>query len=309
VNRLRRARRGQAMVELAISMLVIVPVIMYILFIDDLLRAKLDLEEAVMTAPWEYARVDFEKGAAGNGVRSAIRLSWCDHTTAYNSYNRTYDCDNTIHHVALTAHECWLTAGAKQVTCSVDKDFGKLDGLLTAGTAHDNWTKGGLVRCSARLGVINYYLPMKLFEEFTEEQITRAEKMHGSPHAAAKSVTVESHYLLEEQQAGLLVDTWKLEDMPQRMSTPGSGDFKSRVQDIYKPYFLLAALEGESFYQKIIQDKYVNPAVLLDGLGDDPYDANLVFDPDIDGTFNENMHGSPYDVKRGQEYMGQDQIP
>jgi hypothetical protein len=302
------------MVELAVSMLVVVPIIMYILFIDDLLRAKLDLEEAVMMAPWEYARVNFEQGAAGAGVQKAVRLDWCDHTTAYNSYDRSYDCDNPIHHVALTAHECWLTAGAKQVSCGISgdkdgKDFAKLQGTLTAGDAHDKWTKGGLVRCSARLGVINYYLPMKLFEEFTEVEITKAEKMHGSPHAAAKSVTVESHYLLEEQQAGLLVDTWKLDTMPDRMETPGSGDFKKRVQQIYSPYFLAAAAVGAQFYEKIIQDDYVNAGVFIDGFGDDPYDANLVFDPSIDGTFNENMHGSPYDVKRGQEYMGQDNIP
>lgn len=310
---MRRNRRGQAVVEMAVAMLVIVPTFMYVLFLDDLLRAKLDLEEAVITAPWEYAKVNFEEGAAGTSLRSAVRLSWCDHTTAYNSYNRSYDCASAVHHVALGAHQCWLTEGAKQVSCSVDKEFGKLQGV-TVTQVHDSYTQGGLVRCSARLGVVNYFLPQKLFEEFTDESMTRTTKfredVEGNVHQASANggITEEAHYLLEEQQAGLVVDTWALGKM-ERIDSTGSGELKDRVNSVYGMYGAGAAAMGVDFYTKILANDVVNMSLLADGMGDNPLDANIAFDPDQNGTFNEDMHGSPYDFERGPRYMGADDPP
>jgi hypothetical protein len=304
----RRRARGQAVVELAVSMLVIVPTFMYVLFLDDLLRAKLDLEEAVITAPWEYARVNFEEGAAGSSLRSAIRLGWCDHTTAYNSYTRSYDCDETHHHVAMAAHQCWLTEGAKQVSCSVDKDFGKQQGLLTLDQVHSEYTQGGLVRCSARLGVINYYLPQRLFEEFSNVEMTRTEKKEGNVHDSGRNLAIRSHYLLEEQQAGLVVDTWALGKM-ERIDSGGSGNLKDRVNKVYQTYGGIGAAMGMQFYMNILRNDVVNMSLLADGMGDNPIDANIAFDPDNAGNFNEDMHGSPYDYTRGDHYMGAQQRP
>ena len=308
-SRSRRAR-GQSTVELAVSMLVIVPTFMYVLFLDDLLRAKLDLEEAVITAPWEYARVNYEEGAAGTGTRTGIRLSWCDHTTAYNSYDRPYDCTSTVHHVAMTAHQCWLTQGAKQVSCSTDTDFGKLQGTLTMMQVHDKWNKGGLVRCSARLGVINYYLPQKMFSEFAQEDITQAKNMSGSEdvHKAGKGLAEPAHILLEEQQAGLVVDSWALGKM-ERIDSTGSGNLKDRVNTVYNTYGGIGMAMGMNFYTKIFKMDVVNPGLLIDGMGDSPWDANIAFDPENNGDFNENMHGSPYDFQRGTRYMGANQPP
>ena len=303
-----RQRRGQAAVELALSTIVIVPTFMYILFLDDMLRAKLDLEEAVVTAPWEYARVNFEEGAAGTGVRSAIRLGWCDHTTAYNSYDKSYDCSETKHHVAMSAHQCWLTEGAKQVSCSVTKDYGKLQGLLGGEQAHSEFTKGGLVRCSARLGVINYSLPQVLFDQFAKAKMTRTERKSGNVHDSGRGLAVESQYLLEEQQAGLVVDTWALGKM-EKIDSTGSGNLKTRTNTIYQPYFLAAAAMGEKFAQKIIKSDVVNAVLLTDAMGDNPADANIAFDPDFKGTFNGDFHGSPYEPERGAYYMGADKIP
>jgi hypothetical protein len=323
--RRQRRTRGQAAVELAVSMLVIVPTFMYILFIDDMLRAKLDLEEAVMTAPWEYARVNYEEGAASTGTRAGIRLSWCDHTTAYNSYDRAYDCTESVHHVALAAHQCWLTQGAKQVTCSdpLDSSYGKLDATtsgLSSGSVsmglglskvQGDYIKGGLVRCSARLGVINYYLPNKLFTEFTDQEMTRTKEYSGDVHAAAATgITFEQHYLLEEQQAGLVVDDMALDNPMQKIDSGGSGHLKDRVNAIYGPYFAQAFIKGESFYQKILSSDVLNAGVLTDAIGDDPHDANVAFDPDNGAPFNEGLHGSPwFDQNRGDHYMGQQDPP
>ncbi len=307
MRRPRRTARGQAVVELAVSMLVIVPTFMYIFFLDDALRAKLDMIEAVITAPWEYARVNFEEGAAGSATRSAVRLGWCDHTTAYNSYDRGYDCAESVHHVAHAAHQCWMTQGGKQVTCEVKPAEYKLQGTLTASSAHDSWTKGGSVRCSARLGVINYFLPQKLFTEFTDEEITDAEKRHGDVHGNYGLATA-SHILLEEQSAGLVVDTWALGKM-ERIDSGGSGHLKDRTNDIYQTYAGTSTMSSMDLYTKILQSDLVNASIFTDVNGDNPYDANVAFDPDNGGDFNEDMHGSPYDFDRGGRYMGEENPP
>lgn len=310
---LRRAARGQAVVELAVAMLIIVPTFLYVLFLDDLLRAKLDLEEAVVTAPWEYARVNYEQGAAGTGLRSAIRLGWCDHTTAYNSYDRGYEC-GPIHHVALSAHTCWLTNGAKQVSCSVDNSVGQLLPPVGIGVpiANSQFTRGGLVRCSARLGVMNYSLPQKLFQEFSQVDMTRATKHSGNDvHGDGQGLAVESHYLLEEQQAGLVVDSWALADPMRRIDSLGSGTLRSRTNAIYMPYAIIAAaLGGLNFATKVLQSDIINASIFLDYLGDNPVDANVAFDPDFEnGVFNGNFHASPTGPKRGDKYMGQSTAP
>jgi hypothetical protein len=311
---LRRRARGQAVVELAVAMLVIVPTFLYVIFLDDLLKAKLDLQEAVVTAPWEYARVNFEQGSADTGLRSAIRLGWCDHTTAFNSYDRAYDCSESVHHVALAAHTCWLTNGSKQVSCSVDKSVGQLTGFPIGGVpiANDQFTRGGLVRCSARLGVINYSLPQKLFQEFTQVKMTRTTQKSGDVHAAGQGLAVEAQYLLEEQQAGLVVDSWALADPMQRITSTGSGTLRSRTNAIYMPYAIAAAaLGGLNFATKVLASDLLNATIFLDGIGDNPLDANVAFDPDFEnGTFNSgDFHASPRGPKRGDKYMGQSSAP
>jgi hypothetical protein len=308
---LRRRARGQAVVELAVAMLIIVPTFLYVLFLDDLLKAKLDLEEAVVSAPWEYARVNFEEGPAKSGLRSAIRLGWCDHTTAYNSYDRGYDCSESVHHVALSAHTCWLTSGAKQVSCSVDGTVGQLTGAIGVFAANKEFTRGGLVRCSARVGVINYSLPQKLFQEFTQVQMTRTTQKSGDVHSAGNGLAVEAQYLLEEQQAGLLVDSWALANPLKRTSSTDASTLRSRANAIYQPYAIIAAaLGGLNFAMKVAQSDLINATVFLDGLGDNPLDANAAFHPDFEnGTFNGDFHASPRGPKRGAKYMGQSSAP
>jgi len=307
--RTRRLTRGQAATELAASMLVIVPTFMYIMFLDDLLRAKLDMIEAVATAPWEYARVNFQEGAPGTGTRSAVRRGWCDHVSSYNSYDTTYDCSEDVHHVAHSAHQCWMTEGGKQVTCEVKPEQYKLQGTFTADGVHNDLTKGGMVRCSARLGVINYFLPQKLFTEFTNEFVTTTEnrKAHTDVHdnyGLAKS----AHILLEEQTAGLVVDTWQLHNIGEKIDSTGSGPLKDRVNKVYQTYAGLAAFQGMDFYMNFLSNDLVNMSLLADGMGDNPFDANIAFDPD-NGTFNEDMHGSPYDFERQSRYMGEENPP
>ncbi|NTX57583.1 hypothetical protein HR086_40425, partial [Myxococcus sp. CA039A] len=54
-----RAARGAAAVETALCMLVIIPVFMYALFLDDLLRHTLDSQETALSTVWDYAVQDY----------------------------------------------------------------------------------------------------------------------------------------------------------------------------------------------------------------------------------------------------------
>ena len=51
-------------------------------------------------------------------VQSANRRKFCDHTSAYDSYDMAFDCSGreaVAHHVgALAAHACWVSSGAAQ---------------------------------------------------------------------------------------------------------------------------------------------------------------------------------------------------
>ena len=102
-----------ALLQLAASMLLIVPIFLYVLFLEDLLRHKLTLQEAVVSTPWDFTGVDYEKldGPVEDEVSHYARNMWCDHSSAYNSYDIDFECGNddpNRHHKAVSAHVCWM---------------------------------------------------------------------------------------------------------------------------------------------------------------------------------------------------------
>src|SRR6476620_8631754 len=184
----RKQQRGQAMVELAISMLLIIPVFLYVLFLDDLLKFTLDQQEAVSTTLWDYTVQNYDKKIpsegsntdnSGNGsaVQKYARNTFCDHEGSLDSNGNQFtnhgtdstgatiqgypDCDSSgtsDHHKGnLAAHQCWLGQG-EQVTCSQpDKDVGvvgPLKGGLT-GIDYAKFQQGGMYTCEGREEVLN----------------------------------------------------------------------------------------------------------------------------------------------------------
>ncbi|HEY0093945.1 MAG TPA: hypothetical protein VGB96_06455, partial [Archangium sp.] len=59
--RSRRVARGAAAVEMALSMLVFVPIFLYALFLDDLLRYSLDAQEAALSTVWDFTVQDYSR--------------------------------------------------------------------------------------------------------------------------------------------------------------------------------------------------------------------------------------------------------
>ena len=105
--------------ELAVTMIVMLPLIFYSIFLSDLLLYHLEWQEAIVTPAWDAAVLDYPElrrpVEGATNVQSNNRLLFCDHSSAYDSFNRSYDCDDSIHHQAMAAHQCWLGGGKQRV--------------------------------------------------------------------------------------------------------------------------------------------------------------------------------------------------
>ncbi|MCA2978989.1 MAG: hypothetical protein INH41_25795 [Myxococcaceae bacterium] len=172
-------RRGAAAVELAVLCLVLVPLIMYAIFLGEMFQMKLNGQEAAIQAPWDFTLVDFSnpsKKVDHNGsIARQSRRTYCDHSAAFNSYDVKYDCADH-HHTSFTAHECWLTRPGQQVKCTIaDTPLTGSGDLLEV--VSKSFPSGGVVSCTSRLGIMNYYLPNKFLENFTTVQVTQKKRM------------------------------------------------------------------------------------------------------------------------------------
>ncbi len=162
-------RRGAASVELAVSMIFLVPLIMYMIFLQDMLIMKLNGQEAAVQASWDFTVLDYGSQISPHGVGSFTRLTYCDHSAAYDSYSQPWDCDESgsRHHKAMTAHECWIGTDPNgyggQVRCTVNEQL-QPSGAGTRAVAA--FGQGGVVNCRGRLGIMNYYLPNQFLTTF-----------------------------------------------------------------------------------------------------------------------------------------------
>jgi hypothetical protein len=232
----RRHPRGAAAVEMSICMLVIVPVFLYALFLDDLLRYSLDAQEAALSTAWDFAVQDYSRSLVKTEgaskppggltvVQNQARLMFCDHESGIDSYqlgsytdengapvSKYRDCEETGHHQALAAHICWINDNARQVTCEeTDTSAAQLgDALHTS--FQNKFTRGGLIRCSARAVVENYLLPKRFLQEFSKQDLTKNQwKGTGQAiHNNSKQGDVSNAYFLAEQRLAILTDTWAL---------------------------------------------------------------------------------------------------
>lgn len=194
----RRRARGTATVEMAVAMIVIVPITLYTLFLNDLLLYNLDWQEAVVTPAWDAAPLDFPRLSiateAAARIQSVDRKVFCDHTSAYDSFDKGFDCNDERHHQAMAAHQCWL-AGGKQITCGVNETLGVVEPSYGG-----RFNRGGLVSCTARLGVQNYFIPQRFLSWGVN--LTRTEKFSGGAHGNAGAATTGNSWVFGAQGGG-----------------------------------------------------------------------------------------------------------
>jgi hypothetical protein len=279
-------------------MLIIVPAFLYALFLDDLLRYAADLQETVVSTPWDFTGQDYTRpGTLGLGrynandppggaqlVQSQARLMFCDHESSGDSYDLDSDCNSENHHKAVSGHVCWLNKDAHQVTCEpARKDVGDLAGAGGQGLSRSFASykeafgnNGGLFKCHARTVVENYLLPQTFLQEFSKEEL--AKKNWRSPpgkiHDNAQDGRVATAYFLAEQSFALVTDSWALNDrkgLPPVAVRPGqkSGQLYDRVEKVYQSNPLYAPLlfSVPNFLGKTISQKLL--------LGSPAYDDML----------------------------------
>ncbi|KFE68959.1 hypothetical protein [Hyalangium minutum] len=209
-------------------MIIIVPAFLYALFLDDLLRYAGDLQEAVLSTPWDLIGQNYEepsgrKGSGGSDASKRIqavvqhqaRLMFCDHESSGDSYNHGQDCDAQDHHAgrALSGHVCWLNPEAEQVTCDpVRTEVGLLQTPAFRKYQDAFGQAGGLYECHGKEVVENYLMPQSFLQQFSHVDLAKKNwKADGSDyHGNAKAGTGTTAYYLEKQHFALVTDSWAL---------------------------------------------------------------------------------------------------
>ncbi|RYZ38164.1 MAG: hypothetical protein EOO71_25160 [Myxococcaceae bacterium] len=295
-RRLHVRSRGAASVEMALSMIVLIPIFLYALFLDDLLRYSLDAQEGALSTVWDFTVQDYTK--APTQVERFARLTFCDHesgidrTNAIGGDGSYLDCSDTDHHKSLVAHVCWMNDNAKQVTCTEgDKNAGSSIDPTHRGFQGE-FTTGGLVRCSARAVVENYMLPEQFLPQFSKEKLVKKNwgkdnvgAVHENSQAGVEGTgrTDGNAYFLKEQKMAILTDTWALTQEADTEPGDKSGEIYDRVNFTYRraPRYGIMAGDYATFSQKITQD-LLSPLALA--MGDSPLTPNVGIKPHTGST-------------------------
>jgi hypothetical protein len=318
-RRLSRRSRGTATVELALLMLVLLPTIFYTLFLEDLLLYKLDLAESVFSTAWDFTNGDYMKNTGDDisgVVQTSARKTYGDHMSAWNSYdNESFDLDNnhTEHHVALTAHQCWLQTGAHQVTCSIDS----MPASVTLSPLMSVFNHGGVTKCEAILGVENYFIPQKLFAQFSKadrngtmvgntlEKDWRTEgdtDTNGQIHTNAQAAdgnknSASNAFLFPQEFFGVLNDPWALNHVDDiSPNIPSGNPIWVRTQVVY------TSKDKTSKAAQWLSDvsDFVLATAGVDGTGDMVETAAVAYKSDKDREFN-NAYASAWSDQRQQD--------
>lgn len=314
-KRLRRLgkQRGTATVEMAVMMIVLIPTILYTMYLEDLLFFKFDLEETVTSTPWDFSTHDYRKNSADDitgTVRQAAMQTYWDHTSAWNSYeDPNYDAKETIHHQDMAAHECWLAQGGQEVQCSVSKMVGmEIEGRFIM------MNHGGLASCDAILGVQNYFLPNKFFEWWGKVGVTGDGNQKMKRHTAGQS---EIHnearndpYLYPKMTFGVVHDTWalyKTDDIdPTMHPMEVLTDFGKWTNILYAMHANSKITEANKFADDAAQKQILSNQVKIDGIGDTLLTAPVAFKNDPQREVNGHYTSAWSDTRHQQTQQTQE---
>ncbi len=277
MSRARRHRRGAAVVELAVAMIVLIPIILYVLFLEDLLGHYLEWQEALVGPAWDFAANDYVKNTGtlnADVTTRANRFTFCDHTSAYDTFSHpNYDCnENENHHQALAAHACWVD-GDDQVECRTAPGWSTgsvVDpGFHAVHAPGGGSPGGGLMSCTARLSVLNYFIFQK-WASFGRVNVIDKDHLSGSVHAHTSSVNTWVFGRNAPDAFGVLFDTWAL-NAPTELDgnvTDLQHQLLARVGYFYALKGAPAFGKAATFFGKLSQDGLIGPLAALDGTGD-----------------------------------------
>ncbi len=343
----RSKQRGAAAVETAILMVVLIPLIMYSAFLGDLLTYRLDQDEAVYSSPWDFAAWDYrhvdqiltsdydpanEKANSSDTSVTGLmnkwnRITYADHSSANNTYSDwNYDANDSAHHQAATAHECWLAQGGEQINCKIEttngREPGEIDPMfssLTKGNTIASRHAGGMTVCRARLGVQNYFLPQQFMQWWAKNDMAATNNLGqhfasegdhaGDIHANAKT----DAYKFPEGMFSVLHDSWALNyvrdgkagtypkdrtaahvtvDPKDHPNNLGNDELSRWMRVPFNGPFgsntVLLTLRPAIFVKQAVSDGFLYPGVAIDATGDMLSTPPVAFNPAKDAKFRES---------------------
>jgi|GEM_PF-2137152 len=235
---------GGAVVETALMLLIMVPLLFYVFLMSDVSMHLLEVQEAVIattwdfsTAPYGFGKTDWASSVRGSGsVDSYNRQQYTDHESSYidfeatatdsagNEYN-DFGSENN-HHNEPFAHACWLgpsgqgresrysqytQQGSTQVVCEKQSDWleplslSRIAGLNTFQSIYD---EGGRFNCWAKAWVLNYLVPTTFMPEFNQAPLYDKTKFERGSNAHSNSSASGNNNLLLKARASIFADTW-----------------------------------------------------------------------------------------------------
>jgi hypothetical protein len=230
-----KQQRGAAMVEFAILMLVLIPLLLYSFFLMDAAYMKLDLQETVVSGIWDFANRNSEgrnTQAEVNSVQESVRVIYSDHTSTFddgadpsepgyndsrrlNSKYPSDDAHSKKHHIGLGAHYRFTFNGNQdtQFKCAVNEE--DMDWALEPNLrayAGSDYAGGGQVTCTATGFIFNYIIPEEFMQEFAGDvKMSPMKKeadgadVHNATGAGAAVANIKAH-----SSASVSFNTWAL---------------------------------------------------------------------------------------------------
>ncbi|HSP77167.1 MAG TPA: hypothetical protein VLQ93_01465 [Myxococcaceae bacterium] len=262
-----RRQRGGALVETALMMLVLIPLLLYAIFLMDAAYLKLDLQETVVSGIWDFSTRNAESGSASDEMDTpmrAVRASYSDHTSAFEDGAEVdpdvaADYGNTAritgnhlhekhHKVYFAAQYTFRWEGADtQFLCNSGDDMNwNLDPLFKG--FGQRFGTGGYVKCEATGYIYNYLIPQKLFTNFTDVDMSKLTRRQGDSHQF-QGEGGNTANIVAYETAAISFNTWAL-----RNGAPNGGGLSDA--DIGVRGFMGGAptnVEGP-FYDRVVYD-------------------------------------------------------
>lgn len=256
---------GAAVVEFALLLLVLVPILFAALFVGDAVRFRLDVQGAVILAAWDHAVARWDHDADGQSPADVkptfdahARTLLCDHSIAQQRPgNASRDCGDVPAYSrrTLASQLLWSDEGGERwedrgVRCSIDRSASSPQGPPGArsfhpeprlGRIHERWTFGGKITCEATAWLYNHLIPGLFFSGRTTQPASSRGGGAGTLRSAGAPL------LSLADRFAILADTWASDDPRDRplergCRAPGNADHGvlRRVEDLWSGGSVLA---------------------------------------------------------------------
>jgi hypothetical protein len=302
-----------------VLLVLLIPALLYVISVQELLVAKLENQEAIVSSTWDLSEQDYRNQSAtaiASVTQAMSRQTYLDHTSAWNDYDErrpeasARQADARLHR-SRRAHPCWYAEGVKAVTCRLDDRVGRgleLDGRFVALAEHRGG-RGRLVECSAALAVHDASLPADFMQWWARRQVRPGSEV----------------LLFPEDRLAMVVDPWALGWLKKRAGGPTLGHHEDTLLD---PAFHPASEQSQfaswvnvaygthqrtepanDLLQDLITEGFLSTRAGEDGAGDDLGTPPIAFKvaPGEDfGGFQPSGHADRrvQETRRQRSYLG-----